>query len=457
MTISVPLAAAPTTDLETAYAALTGKQRGYDLLWRYYEGNQPLVYSTERLREAFAQISTRFTENWCAVVVDSVMDRINLAGFQVADNDAATDALNRVFATTELNLDSDDAHLAALVCGEAYIVAWKSEEGETQAYYNDPRTCHIQYDADNPRQKRWAAKWWDDGDGHKRLTLYYPDRLEYWVSTKKSEHVQSAKDFRPAEVPVAENPFGVVPVFHLRRDRRATQSEIANALTPQDAINKLLADMMVAAEYGAYRQRYVISQTEPASLKNAPNEIWTLPAGDGAGQATQVGEFAQTDLSYYLTAIDKLATAIGVITRTPKHYFYAQGGDPSGEALIAMEAPLVKKVNRYIERFTATWRKVAVFLAQLEGIDLDEQSVTPLFDDPSTVQPMTRATIRQASVNAGMPLATVLRDEGKDDAYLEQMAQDAREAAATQQQTLAAALVDAQRRFDQGDNAEAGG
>ena len=49
------------------------------------------------------------------------------------------------------------------------------------------------------------------------------------------------------------------------------QSEIAMVMSNQDAINKLLADMMVAAEFGAFRQRYIISQVDPGSLKNAPN------------------------------------------------------------------------------------------------------------------------------------------------------------------------------------------
>ncbi|NIS83046.1 MAG: phage portal protein, partial [Anaerolineales bacterium] len=124
----------------------------------------------------------------------------------------------------------------------------------------------------------------------------------------------------------------------------------------QDAVNKLLADMMVAAEFGAFKQRWIISYSDPGNMRNAPNEIWALPAGDGAGQQTQVGEFGVTELDNFYDAIDRLATAIGIISRTPRHYFYQQGGDPSGEALIAMEAPLNKKITRHIERFTIVWQ-----------------------------------------------------------------------------------------------------
>lgn len=439
------------SDLKRAYEALKSKRTLYDLLWRYYDGDHPLIYSTERLREAFAAINVKFIENWCAVVIDAAMDRINLTGFQVVDNEAATEALNDAFAQTELNLDSDDAHLAALVCGEAFVIVWKDEESDAvQAFYNDPRHCHVEYDPGNPRRKLWAAKWWIDADERYRLTLYYPDRLEYYVSQGKAENVSTADAFEPAEIPSADNPFGVIPVFHLRRDRRKVQSELASVLTTQDAVNKLLSDMMVAAEFGAFRQRWIIAQNDPGRLENAPGKVWNIPAGDGGGQQTAVGEFEQTDLTGYLTAIDKLAAAMAIITRTPKHYMFQQGGDPSGDALIAMEAPLNKKVARYIERFTATWRKVAVFIAALQGLTLEETDITPLFDNPVTVQPAAQAAIRQQSVAAGMPLVTVLRDEGKDDAYLDQMKKDAQEERRQQQATLAAAMVAAQRQFDQG-------
>ena len=65
------------TDLELAYKALSDKQLAYDRLWSYYDGDQPLVYSAQRLKELFRDISARFTENWCQVVVDSVLDRLN--------------------------------------------------------------------------------------------------------------------------------------------------------------------------------------------------------------------------------------------------------------------------------------------------------------------------------------------------------------------------------------------
>ena len=117
------------TDLEIAYNALAAKQGPYTRLWNYYDGDQPLVYSARRLKELFRDVDARFTENWCAVVVDSAMDRLNLGRFQVTDNERATDALNDLWLQTQMGLDSDDAHLAAMVTGEAFVIVWKEDGG----------------------------------------------------------------------------------------------------------------------------------------------------------------------------------------------------------------------------------------------------------------------------------------------------------------------------------------
>jgi len=439
------------TDLERAYKALSTKTSTYKTLWQYYDGDHPLVYTNKRLEEIFAGLDAKFTENWCAVVVDSIADRVILSGFTAGD-DATTKKLDSLWSDIELNLEADDAHLCTFVTGEAFLIVWPDEDNRIQAYYNDSRLCHVFYDSENPRKKSFAAKWWDDVDGYRRLTLYYPDRLEYYVSNKKAENISSAKAFQPdEEMPTAPNPYGEIPVFHFRTERRTIKSELDNAIPLQNGINKLLLDMMVAAEYGAFRQKYVISNAQSlGKLKNAPNEIWDLPAGDGVGQQTQVGEFSATDLSNYLEAIDKLAQAIGIITRTPKHYFFSQSGDPSGEALIAMEAPLNKKAQDRIARLTSTWRKIAAFALQVQGVAVPETEITPIFEKPETVQPRTQAEIREISARTGIPLITLLRDEGWTEEQIAQMEDDKAQETAAAQTGLASALVEAQRRFDQG-------
>jgi hypothetical protein len=440
------------SDLEIAFNALQAKQDHYTKLWDYYDGDQPLIYSSRRLQEAFNRLNARFVQDWLAVVVDAVQDRLKVKRYNVANNDQLTNRLNDLLITTELILDAPDTHLAMLVTGESFVIVWPDDDGVIQAYYNDPRLCAIFYEANNPRRKRLGAKWWVDEAGKRRMTLYYRDRLEYYVSKAKVEHVTAAAALRPIEDgALAPNPYNIIPLFHFRRERRKTCGEFEKVITLQDAINKLLADMMVSAEFGAYRQRYVISQASTGQLKNAPSEIWDLPAGDGEGQGTSVGEFSATELKNFYETIDKLANSIAIITRTPKHFLFGQGGTPSGEALIALESPLNDKAEGYIDRISPVWQAVGQFLLQLDGTIIDKQDISVIMADPRTIQPLTQAQIRQTNANAGYPLVTQLRDEGKTESEIEQMEQDKEDEQQGQQQNLAAGILNAQRMLDSGE------
>lgn len=415
------------SDLELAVRALSAKAKPYTDLWRYYDGDHELKYSSSRLEQVFRNMDVKFTQNWCATVVDAALERINLKAFDVAGNEELTDRLNRIWADTEMTLDSEDAHTAALVAGEAYIIAWPNDDGAVEVFYNDPRMCHVFYDAENPRIKRFAAKWWVDELGERKyITLYYPDRLEYYVSTGKAEATTSAAGFQPTEEGQATNPYSVVPVFHLRRERRKSKSELANVIPLQDAINKLLADMLVSAEFSAFPQRYIISNVAmTGQLKNSPSEIWDLPGGVDGAQPTEVGELSATELGNYLQAIEQIAMSIGVISRTPKHYFFQTGAaNISGDALIALEAPLNKKVETYIKRFQVVWQQVAEFILLAEGATADSTDITAIFDQPQTVQPLAQAQTREINVRSGIPLKWQMRQEGFTAAQLEELDAD---------------------------------
>lgn len=442
-----------TTDIERAFNALKSKQSKYSQKWDYYDGNQPLVYSTRRLREVFNTIDARFSQNWCAVVINAAADRISLSEFSVKGNKKATDRLNELFDLTDLDLDADDLHKAAMVCSEGFVIAWKDAiTGEVEAYYNDPRQVHIEYDEDSPRKKRFAAKWWNDDENKWHLTLYYSDRLEYYVTTgtyKSHSEIAKATAFVSADEAIAPNPYGEIPVFRWTIDGRGS-SDIDNIIEPQNAVNKLVADMMIAAEFGAMKQRYVITNANASNLKNSPNEIWNIPAGDGQGQQTQVGEFGATELSNYTEAIDRQANFIATVSRTPKHYLTDTSGTLSGEALIAMEAPLNKRCKKHINRFSATWQKLAVFLLKLDGITVDLRDVSVVFDAPETVQPKTEAEVRQINSSAEIPLVTSLRWEGKSQEEIDTVTKEKEQEKVESQNSFANALLENERRFSQG-------
>lgn len=431
------------------YDAIIAKSAIYTNQIRYYDGDQPTVYLTERLAEIFRGVSAKISQNWCSVVVDSLVDRINLKGFETEDKQAKA-ILDSTWETNNLAIESSDVHQTATINSEAFIIAWPGEDGNIEVYYNDPRLIHVVYQANNPREIAYAGKIYNGDDNLGHMTIYYPDHIQYYITDKPLDQVTDASAFKPdtsvSQEGTAINTFGIVPVFHFRTNRRGI-SDLANVIPLQDAINKLLIDMMVAAEYGAFKQRWVISQGETSGLKNSPNSIWDLPASDGTGQGTQVGEFNATDLNNYLNSMNALASSIGVITRTPKHYFYSQGGDPSGEALIALEAPLNHKAQDRIDRFTPTWKELASFICLMAGITIPPSAITPKFDTPETIQPRTGAEITKIRRDSGVPLTTALRWEGKTDTEIQAMEAELEKETQKAKSNMAEALLRAERQM----------
>jgi hypothetical protein len=387
-------------DLERAYKTITEKRAGIDRLYGYYDGEAPLKWSTERLRQAFESRDVYFSENWLSVVVSALLDRLVLKGFS-HDSEKENSALNTLFTEENMQLMAFDVHEAGLVTGESYVITEKDEEGEVSAYFNDPRLCHVFYKADKPKVKDYAAKLWlDEAEERWHLNLFYPDRIEAYSANK---NVHTAKGFSlDSSEP---NETGKIPVFHFRNNRRNRGELGMSEISMQDAVNKLFSDMMVAAEFTAIKQRVIISQADPGDLKTFEN--WFIPDSDA-----KVQEIGGAELDNFLKAINDVAFALAAITKTPKHYFVQSGGDPSGEALITMESGLIKKVTQRQENYAVTWTELMSYLLELNGMTVETSTITPVWGLAATEQPLTSAQIIQVETSAGVPLVVAAKRRG---------------------------------------------
>ena len=111
------------SDIQLAIDALLAKESMYTMLYQYYDGDQPLVYVTERLHQVFESLNARFNENWCAVVVNSVYDRLEIRDFQIADQEQATKGLQLLREKSGLADEEGLIHEDVCVVGEAYMIA----------------------------------------------------------------------------------------------------------------------------------------------------------------------------------------------------------------------------------------------------------------------------------------------------------------------------------------------
>lgn len=485
-------------NLKEALDALAARRREIVRCWRYYDGNHPQLWMTERLRRVFGPLyEGSLQTNLCELAVEAPVRRLQVTGWTAKhppeadepagdgsdpDASAATPPAEQSAVTfaqaqwdaNRLDLEQEELYRSAQVAGEHYVMVWPRYELDdlgrptavqatnddgTPLYdmvLADARCVYVKY---GPRgQRLWAAQIWLDIDARCwRAVIYYPDEIvrrrtpptQVGGRGPSSEWPQRADRFTPdPDDPGGPNPLGVVGVYRFARDK-AGRSRLRQLIPIQDKINKLEANKMVAAEFLAWRQRYILSaqDIDDDKLRPSPGSVLVLdPGGDGEEgnvPATKVGEFAATDLSNYDGATQKEIEHFFTVAQLPKHLLVNPGADPSGDAVRADEGPFVALVDDYAQMFGGTWADIMT--------DLGAPDVIPQWADTEVANGTSSATEVKTLVDAGVPVDLAMRHVyGWDEDLLDQLR--AGKLAADQQTATAHAQAGAMAlaAFDQG-------
>jgi hypothetical protein len=323
-----------------------------------------------------------------------------------------------------MDIRAGEIHKEALKNGDAYAVVWFAPTGEVTIYPQRAESCTVVYDEESPGRISWAAKYWRTADKRTRLNIFYPDRIERFVSAKKSENLlPDAGEFVPVggraaspasaanrvddadashgealragrpHAGVIANPFGVVPVFHFANNADIGsfgQSELLPAIPVQDGLNKSILDMLVAMEFSAFRQRWVtgleIEIDEATGKPQAPfasgvDHLWIAQEAD-----TRFGDFNTADLEQFLKVKDSFRVDIASVTGTPLHYFLQTArAFASGEALKKNETRFLAKIRNRQTSFGQTWADLMSFALRLSGQGQGIDLITE-WEDPAPIE-----------------------------------------------------------------------
>lgn len=378
----VPAARTP-GDLAWALKTLAARQAAYTLASDYYNGQHRLAFATSKFRQAFGALFQELADNVCGIVVDAMADRLQIEGIespQTEGDGAATEAWE-LWEAQRLPRLAGEVHQEALVCGDAYLIIWPAPDGSHPVFYpNRASAMTVAYDPDLPGRIVRAAKAWLLEDGRCRLTLYYPDRIEKFVTRNRTQGGLPSRPtgFVPFDVEgeawPLPNPYGQVPVFHFGNNAPVGgfgRSELHNVIPLQDALNKAVADMLVAMEFQALPQRWATGlevPLDPATgkpmadvFKTGPGQVWATAAAD-----TKFGEFDAANLTQFLEVQEKFRVEIARISGTPLHHMFLTGGTlPSGEALKTAEERFVRKLlDRHIA-FGDVWEEALRFALRI--------------------------------------------------------------------------------------------
>jgi hypothetical protein len=331
-----------------------------------------------------------------------------------------------------------EAHLEAAKMGDAYLIVWPSPDDESRPiiYVNSARLMTVYYDEEEPGRLLWAAKCWVTEEKRVRLNLYYPDRIEKYISAQSRKSYAGDIPKKPASYETysppgstegwrVANPYGRVPVFHLANDASIGEfgvSELRDIIPLQDALNKAFIDKMVSMEFDAYRQRWATGlepETDPDTgkallgFRPGRDKLWWTESPN-----VEFGEFAETDLAKFNDTETAIIMHIARVSATPMHYMMMQTGNPpSGEAMRTSETPFTAKVKDRQTAWGNVWEDVMLFALRVqEGDSLGEDvRLSTKWTDAAPMSDKEEAETANSKQAAGVPAEVTWKEMGYSD------------------------------------------
>ncbi|TCJ91616.1 SPP1 Gp6-like portal protein [Dermacoccus sp. SAI-028] len=360
-----------------------------------YSGNVPLAFIPPATRKKLGDRLQSLSINFAGLAVDALSERLRLQGFTV-DGKADLD-LWETFQRT-MDAGAGQVHLDALALGSSYVSVW-ADNGLPVALPEHPAQVVV---TTNPvtRQvdsalKRWAA------DGKAYAVLYKRDKITAFVSdsyvpqdttTPHAWSIGAIPSTGWTSTGSVPNPLGQVPIVPFVNSGRLTQpygvSEMAGIADLNDALTKILVDMLVTSESSAQPRRWATGiEVEVDDDGNAydPWEGRTTTAQSESPEA-KFGQFAPSDLSAYRNAAELLVRQIGALSGLPPQMLGLHADAAmSADAIRAAEASLTAKAEQRQRLFGRSWSEVArLMVAIRDGKDPKTIAVQPIWGDPAS-------------------------------------------------------------------------
>lgn len=439
---------------------------GYARYKDYYDGKHPLKVP-EKYKEIAAQ-EYDIRANYCDVVVNALVSRLKIEGIKCSsENQALADEcegfIDRAWKANRMDAKHSRINRGAVKCGDSFVQVWpKFVAGSDkpvgyQISYIDPSLVFPFYSSDDDDSLEWVKKQWiafdSQGAPYARKDIYYADRIERFYAVTSDTAPTLARYAGMQWQPYTEdgfeaqliNPYGIIPIVHLRNRQDESPfgaSELENALTLQDAINKAVIDLMRIADAQGFPQRYITGADTDMFPKDAngepivlsgPAKTWLLPIDATAG------EFGEANPTGALDTINKLIDRLCEVTRTPRSAMStdAAGTASSGFALQKIEGPLIDKALECQTTFGNAYEDICRLLlimgqyhGELSGADVEIDCMwNGIMTKSPTDEYQEAQTIALLLVNKVISIAEAQRKLGYTPKEIESMAKELEEEA----------------------------
>ena len=435
--LSLPSLARPTMNInpirmsfvEHLYHEEETRQSKVAMYRDYYDGKHATQLTDRQRTYLELKAEQEFSLNYCPVVVDSLSERLRVTGFDlngIESKDAAAEESAmywRWWQQNRMDAQQGIVHTAAARDSVTYmLVSWSNEL--QRPVFTHEMACvgsegvKVHYD---PAQrgvvafasKRWLIERGGDAGNVRRLNLYYPDRIEKYISDGEEDKgiwkryidvdaygnaqiwpTPWTADGKPGGEIVGgvwqprpdAQPLGVPVYVFKNRDQGLNdgQSELEDVIPVQNALNKTLIDMLATADTGAFRILYLLGDAD-SSVKVGPGALFRTAQPPTGENSVSFGAIPGEDLRPFIELIDAVAVHIARVSRTPLTAFQMAGGGGnrvSGETLKQVETGLVAKARKCQTDWGNSWEDVLAMARKLHNaFGQNENGYKPLTED----------------------------------------------------------------------------
>lgn len=398
----------------------------------YYDGEHEVMLN-ERQKEFLGQANAnKFRLNQCPLVVDSLVDRLNLTGFEEiaanvepgqaeADEDIAPQTgfiefAQRIWEMNRMDAGQEDIYRQAGIDHRTYIILdIDRESGEITLNHNDAfmsgkaggddEGIKLHYAtrrrAGRPlfATKRWAVRQGEDAGYKRYFVVYYPDRIErYYQDDRERDGGRFGeigwKQDVPREGPMAGIwptpwvdaeglPLGI-PVVEYTNGRH---SELHEVLPLQRALNKSVVDLIAAADDSGFGILFASGWTPTSDGKplvlddrgnvTSGNEPLNKEPGVMFYTTNPDGTLIRVpgdDLTRLIQVVDRHILSIAQVSRTPVTNFQLFGQIPAEGTQKQLDGGLVAKAKSRQRTYGNAWEDV-MYLARRIALG------APVFED----------------------------------------------------------------------------
>jgi hypothetical protein len=407
----------PTDWLTVLTARLDAQAKRVAIPTAYYNGDHPLQFATSKFKEAFGNLFRAFADNWCEIVVEAPVERLQVIGFRMGATPSADEEAWAIWQRNSMDLESMIAHTEAGKCGVAYLLV-DPNEGDPIITVEHPAQAIVAVDPGNRRNRLAALKRWLGEDGFLYANVYLPGDI-FKFRSSVAMGLGLAATWEPTDY--GKNSLGVVPMIPMENKPSMLLpgvTDLAPAMPIQNAINKLCTDMLVASEFGAFRQRVLTGVEIPrdpetgrplgrSEIVAAMSRLWTFES-----ENAKVYDLNPTDLTNFVKAVEMFKADLAAQTRTPPHYLLGQVVNASGDALKVAEAGLVSKCKRKIMFYSDPHEEAMALALRATGRDITSAQIDSLWSDPerTSLAELVDACVKKRTL--GIPLEELWLEMG---------------------------------------------